>query len=71
MCVALPGRVLAVNGPTAELDFSGSRVTARVGLVPVKVGDWALVHAGCVIQVMKQQEAEEIEELLRLSEELS
>ena len=43
MCVALPGRVLAVNGPTAELDFSGNRVTARVGLVPVKVGDWALV----------------------------
>lgn len=71
MCVALPGRVLAVNGPTAELDFSGNRVAARVGLVPVKVGDWALVHAGCVIQVMKQQEAEEIEELLRLSEELS
>ena len=31
MCVALPGRVLAVNGPTAELDFSGNRVTARVG----------------------------------------
>ena len=71
MCVALQGRVLAVNGPTAELEFSGNRGTARVGLVPVKVGDWALVHAGCVIQVMKQQEAEEIEELLRLSEELS
>ena len=54
MCVALPGKVLRVDKKTAELDFSGNRLTARIVLVPVREGDWALVHAGCVIQVMQQ-----------------
>jgi hydrogenase expression/formation protein HypC len=39
-------------------------VTAYTGLVKAKVGDYVLVHAGCVIQTMKQQEAEEIVELM-------
>ena len=33
-------------------------------LVPVQVGDYALVHAGCIIQTLKKQEADEIIELM-------
>ncbi|MGN0563118.1 MAG: HypC/HybG/HupF family hydrogenase formation chaperone [Candidatus Heritagella sp.] len=69
MCVALPGKVLRVDEKTAELDFSGNRLTARIGLVPVREGDWALVHAGCVIQVMQQTEAEELIALLQEAKE--
>jgi hydrogenase expression/formation protein HypC len=64
MCVALPGKVVSVEGKKALVDFSGNQVNAYTGLVNVNPGDYVLVHAGCVIQSMKQQEAEEILELM-------
>ena len=65
MCVAIPGKITAINDGKASIDFSGNVVEAYVGLVNAKVGDYALVHAGCVIQTMKQSEAEEIAELMQ------
>lgn len=64
MCVAIPGKVLSIEDGKAVVDFSGNQVKAYVGLVNVKIGDYVLVHAGCVIQTMKQQEAEELIELM-------
>ncbi len=64
MCVALPGTVLEVNGDTAVVDFSGNKVNAAAGLIKVKEGDRVLVHAGCILQIVSQSEADEIEELL-------
>lgn len=64
MCVAIPGEVIEINEGIASVDFSGNVVEARVGLVDVKVGDYVLVHAGCVIQTVKKSEAEEIKELM-------
>lgn len=65
MCVAIPGKVIQIleKENLAVIDFSGNTVRARTGLVEVKPGDYALVHAGCVIQVMKSDEAEELIEL--------
>ncbi len=65
MCVALPGKVLSVENGIARVDFSGNVVTAHAGLVDVKPGDYALVHAGLVIQVMDESEALDLEELFR------
>ena len=45
------------------MDFSGNRVTARTGLVDVAPGDKVLVHAGCVLQKMREEEAEEMKKL--------
>ena len=64
MCVALPGIVKKIEEKTAVVDFSGNRVNAFAGLCPVKVGDRVLVHAGCILQVVSQSEAEEIESIL-------
>ena len=63
MCVALPGRVIEIKDRDAVVDFNGNQVTARAGLVDVKVGDYVLVHAGCVIQKVTQQEMEELKTL--------
>lgn len=65
MCVALPGKVLEINEKTAVIDFSGNQVTARTGLVEVQVGDYVLVHAGCVIQKVTPQDAEDLTELMQ------
>lgn len=64
MCVAIPGKVLSIEDGKAVVDFSGNQVTAYIGLVNVSVDDYVLVHAGCVIQTMKQKEAEEIIDLM-------
>ena len=64
MCVAVPGKVVSVDEKMAEMDFSGNKIKAYRGLVDVKPGDYALVHAGCIIQILKKEEAEEILELM-------
>lgn len=64
MCVALPGKVIEINGRDAVVDFNGNQVTARAGLVDIKVGDYVLVHAGCVIQKVSQQDAEDMNNLM-------
>lgn len=70
MCVALPGRVTAVSGGTATVDFNGNLVRAAAGLVPVQPGDWVLVHAGCILQIVSSDEAEEIDSIFREVEAL-
>ena len=70
MCVALPGRVIGIEGTTATVDFSGNIVKAEAGLVKVSVGDRVLVHAGCIIQTMDDDTADEIEEMFREIEDL-
>ena len=66
MCVALPGTVVEVDDEkkTALVDFSGNRVVAAAGLLEVKPGDRVLVHAGCILQIVSQSEADELEALL-------
>ena len=66
MCVALPGKVIEMKDRDAIVDFNGNQVTARAGLVDVKVGDYVLVHAGCVIQKVTQQDMEEMKNLKEL-----
>ena len=63
MCVALPGKVIEIKDRDAVVDFNGNQVSARAGLVDVKVGDYVLVHAGCVIQKVTQQDMEEMKNL--------
>lgn len=63
MCVALPGKVIEIKGRDAVVDFNGNQVTARAGLVDVKEGDYVLVHAGCVIQKVTQQDMEDLKNL--------
>ena len=69
MCVALPGKVIELKNRDAVVDFNGNQVTARAGLVDVKVGDYVLVHAGCVIQKVTQQDMEILENLNDLMSE--
>ena len=57
MCVAYPGRVVSMDGDYGMVDFSGSRVRANLRLVPAKVGDYVLVHAGMAIQIVEKEEA--------------
>lgn len=70
MCVAAPGRIIEIDGNTAKIDYSSNITTVNKGIVDCKVGDWVLVHAGLIIQVLLENEAEYMVELFNELEEL-
>lgn len=70
MCVAMPGKVLSINGTKAVVDFSGNTVTAEAGLVQVKPGDYVLVHAGCILQVLSDFDRDMLLDLFQELEQL-
>lgn len=68
MCLAIPAKVVEVQGDVAEVDFGQGIVRdVNVILVEAHVGEYVLVHAGYAIQVIDKEAAEET---LRLWEEI-
>ncbi len=67
MCVAVPGKVVEITGNTGKVDFGGNLVDVNLGLVDAEVGDYVLVHAGCALEVVDEEQANE---LIKLFQEL-
>ncbi|MHA1819453.1 MAG: HypC/HybG/HupF family hydrogenase formation chaperone [Promethearchaeota archaeon] len=58
MCLAIPGKVLSINGNKAYVDFDGVKRDVILGLCNgVKVGSYVIVHAGYAIQIVEEEEA--------------
>jgi hydrogenase expression/formation protein HypC len=58
MCLAIPARIMSVEGGKANVDFGeGVLRDVNISLVEAKVGDYVLVHAGYAIQVVEEKEA--------------
>lgn len=70
MCVAAPGKIIEINGSDATIEYSSNITHANIGIVDTKVGDWVLVHAGLVIQVLAEDEAKYMTDLFKNLEEL-
>jgi len=72
MCVAVPARVLSMEGNRATVAIAGARLTALMDLVPeAEVGDYVLVHAGYALQLLEADEAEETLALLKEARQLA
>lgn len=67
MCLAVPGRIVAIDGKNADVDFGGVTRETNISMVNVKVGDYVIIHAGFAIQTVDEVEARET---IRLWEEL-
>ena len=60
MCLAIPAKVMVIEGDKAQVDFGqGVLREVNVSLVETKLGDYVLVHAGYAIQVVEEKEAQE------------
>lgn len=58
MCLGLPAKVVNIDGNTAEVEMMGVINKISIELLEnVQVGDYVLVHAGCAIQIVDQEEA--------------
>ena len=59
MCLAIPGKVIAINGDTGDIDFGGVTKQTNLSMVDAKVGDWVVIHAGFAIEIMDEEDAQE------------
>ena len=64
MCLAVPGKIIAVQQGDGELerlgtvDFQGSRMDVSLAMTPdAGQGDWVLVHAGFALNTLDEAEA--------------
>jgi len=67
MCLAIPGKVVSIEGTIAIIDFGGVQRETNISLVEVKPGDYVIVHAGFAIQAVDELDALET---IKLWEEL-
>ena len=65
MCLAIPAKIVTMEGSKAKVDMMGNNRVVSIDLVPeAKIGEYVLVHAGFAIGVIDDESAKETEELL-------
>jgi len=58
MCLAIPAKIISIEGSSAVVDFGGIGRKVSLGITEgVKKGDHVLVHAGFVIGKVSPEEA--------------
>jgi len=66
LCLAVPGRITAVEGSWATVDLAGNTRRIDVSLIEAPaVGDWVVVHAGFALEKLDEQAARETLDLVR------
>jgi hydrogenase expression/formation protein HypC len=63
LCLAIPARVVKIEGEWAEVDIGGIRREASLVLVAdrgIAIGDYVLVHTGYAITKVDEEEARSI-----------
>lgn len=66
MCLAVPAKVIEINGPTATVSVLGNTTLADISLLEnIQTGDYVLVHAGFAIQKYDEEEAKITLDLLK------
>lgn len=59
MCLAVPLKLVSVDGQTGVGEFDGVRRKVQLTFVPqAKAGDYVIVHAGFAIEIMDEEQAE-------------
>lgn len=65
MCIAISAEILSISGTRARADCMGNIIDIELGLVDAQVGERVLVHAGCAIQKLTDEQARENDAVLR------
>ena len=65
MCLAIPARIIELEGDRAVVDAMGNRWRAKTTLLPeAKLGDLILIHAGFAISLVDEEEAKQTWQLI-------
>lgn len=59
MCLAVPAKVIKIDGNQANIEMMGVSKDVDISLIPdVDIGDYVIVHAGFAIQIIDKEEAD-------------
>ena len=71
MCLAVPARIIELDGDKAVVDAMGNRWKAKTTLLPeAKLGDLVLIHAGFAISLVDEEEAKKTWQIIAEINEL-
>jgi len=66
MCLAVPAKIVSIEGNVATVDIMGNASKADLSLLEnVVIGDYVLVHVGFAIQKYDEEEAKATLTLIR------
>jgi hydrogenase expression/formation protein HypC len=58
MCLAIPGKIINIEGNSALVDFDGVKQNIIIALIQnPEVGKYVIVHAGYAIEMINEEEA--------------
>ena len=65
MCLAVPCKIVELNGAQAVVEMTGVRRECNVAFIPdPKLGDHVLMHAGFAIQKWSEAEVQEYNQIV-------
>lgn len=65
MCLAIPAKIVELNGQDAVVEVAGVRRHGNVAFIEnAKVGDYVLLHAGFAIQKWSEEDVREYREIV-------
>jgi hydrogenase expression/formation protein HypC len=60
MCLAIPTRIVSIDGQMAQVELSGVERQISLALTPeAQVGDYVIVHTGFALSVLDEEDAQE------------
>lgn len=66
MCLAVPAKIVELDGENAVVEISGVRRTANVAFIDApRIGDYVLLHAGFAIRKWSDEDVREYEQITR------
>jgi len=76
MCLAVPGKILRIEGDdplmrAGKVSFGGVVKEVNLAYVPeARVGDYVIVHVGVALSVLDEEEAHRVFDYLKQMDEL-
>ena len=65
MCLAVPAKIVELDGVNATVELSGVRRQGNVSFIhEPKIGDYVLLHAGFAIEKWSEEDVKEWQEIV-------
>lgn len=65
MCLAIPGKVIKIEGSTATIEYNKElQREANCSLIVCKIGDYVIVQAGFVIEIVNERRAKDMHKIV-------
>ncbi|MCT8976681.1 HypC/HybG/HupF family hydrogenase formation chaperone [Clostridium sp. CX1] len=66
MCLSVPGKIVKIQDSIGTVEIGTIKREVFLHLVPeVKAGEYVLIHAGCAIETIDEEEAEKTLKIIR------